>query len=54
MNAIGSSQNIRDIARSFDVQDFEELLKNAREANDRDTIKRIMKERKDYIEQNTT
>ena len=54
MNAIGSSQNIRDIARSFDVQDFEELLKNAREDNDRDTIKRIMKERKDYIEQNTT
>lgn len=53
MKAIGKQPTIREIARSFDVQDFEELLKNAREANDRDTIKRIMEERNDYIRQNT-
>jgi len=49
MKAVGVKTNIREIARSFDVQDFEELLRNAREANDRDTIKRIMKERNEYI-----
>ena len=38
------------MARSFDVQDFEECLKNAREANDRETIKRIMKERNEYLQ----
>jgi len=49
MTAIGRESNIRDIARSFDVQDFEELLQNAREANDRETIKRVMKERNEYM-----
>ena len=51
MAEIGTKPCIREIARSFDLQDFEELLKNAREANDRDTIKRIMKERNEYIQQ---
>ena len=50
MAEIGTKPCIREIARSFDLQDFEELLKNAREANDRDTIKRIMKERNEYIQ----
>ena len=53
MKAIGKQPAVRQLARSFDLQDFEELLKNARETNDRDTIKRIMKERNDYIRQNT-
>lgn len=51
MKAINKEPPIREIARSFDVQDFEELLKNAREAGDRQTIKRIMKERNEYIQQ---
>ena len=53
MKAIGKQPAVRQLARSFDLQDFEELLKNARETNDRDTIKKIMKERNDYIRQNT-
>lgn len=52
MNSIGISPGIREIAFSFDVEDFEECLKNAREANDRKTITRIIKERNDYIQQN--
>lgn len=51
MKSIGKQPTIRAIARSFDVQDFEEMLKNAREANDRDTIKRVMKERNEYLKQ---
>jgi hypothetical protein len=51
MKAIGAQPTIREMARSFDVQDFEELLTNARETNDRVTIKRVMKERNDYIRQ---
>ena len=53
MASIGKQPTIRAIARSFDVQDFEEMLKNAREANDRDTIKRVMKERNDYLQSRT-
>ncbi len=53
MKAIDEQPTIREMARSFDVQDFEELLKNAREAGDRDTIKKIMKERNEYIQQHT-
>ena len=48
MASIDKRPGIREIARSFDIEDFEECLKNAREAKDIDTIKRVMKERNDY------
>jgi hypothetical protein len=49
MKSIGRRPKIREMARSFDIQDFEECLKNAREANDRETIKKLMKERNEYL-----
>ena len=49
MKCIDIEPEIREIARSFDIQDFEKTLQNARETNDRETIKRIMKERNIYL-----
>ena len=54
MKSIGIQPGIREIAYSFDIQDFEECLKNAREANDRVSITRIMQERNEYIQQNNS
>lgn len=51
MKAVNAKPTIRELAVSFELQDFEELLKNAREANDRETIRRIMKDRNEYIKQ---
>ena len=54
MKSIGVKPGIREIAYSFDIQDFEECLKNAREVNDRTSITRIMQERNEYIQQNNS
>ena len=51
MKSINVKPTIHELARSFELQDYEELLKNAREANDRETIRRIMKDRNEYIKQ---
>lgn len=51
MKSVNAKPTSREMARSFDLQDFEESLKNAREANDRETIKRLMRERNEYITQ---
>ena len=40
---------VREIAHSFDMEDFELLLKNAQEAQDRDTIRSLMQERKEFF-----
>jgi uncharacterized protein YjgD (DUF1641 family) len=46
---LNSKPTVREIARSFDMDDFEEMLKNAQEANDRDTIRRLLKERNEFV-----
>lgn len=43
-------KSVAQIAFEYDMQDFHHLLKNAREANDRETITRLMKERNDFIQ----
>lgn len=40
---------IVELAFEYDIQDFEVQLKNARDAGDRHTIARLMKERNDFI-----
>lgn len=42
---IQKNPSVREMAYSFDMEDFETMLKNAREANDRDTIRKLLKER---------
>jgi|TARA_B110000858_G_C17808819_1_gene479634 hypothetical protein len=51
---ISATPSIREIAYSFDMDDFEELLKNAQQAGDRDTIRRLLKERNDFIQKSPT
>jgi len=50
MDSIGLQPTVRELSYSFDMEDFEEILKNARETNDRETIKKIMKERANYMQ----
>ena len=45
-----SKPTVREIAHSFDMDDFEEMLQNAREVNDRDTIRRLLIERNIFIQ----
>lgn len=40
---------VRRLAYEFNISDYEELLNNARETNDTDTLRTIMIERDDYI-----
>lgn len=40
-----SKPTVREIAQSFDMDELEEMLKNAQETNDRATIRRLLKER---------
>jgi len=40
---------VRRLAYEFNITDYEELLNNARETNDMNTLRTIMKERDDYI-----
>lgn len=41
---------VREIAHSFDMDDFEEMLKNAQESNDRETIRKLLTERNNFIQ----
>jgi len=47
---LNSKPTVREIARSFDMDDFEEMLKNAQEANDRDTIRKLLKDRNEFVQ----
>ena len=44
-----SEKTIETLAFEYNMQDYEQLLQNARAANDRDTIKHLMKERNEFI-----
>lgn len=44
-----SPKTIETIAFEYNIKDYEQLLRNAREANDRATITRLMKERNELI-----
>lgn len=52
MKAVQNTPTIREMAYSFDLEDFEQSLKNARAAKDTETIRRLMKERELFIQQN--
>jgi len=43
-------EEIDEIAFSYDVQDYEKLIRNAMASNDRDTIQLLMKERNELIQ----
>mgnify|MGYP001160930311 FL=1 len=47
--AVSSKTSIEQLAYVYNIQDFEELLKNAREADDKVTVLRLMKERNLFI-----
>ena len=49
IRAMETKPTVREIAHSFDMEDFELLLKNAQEAQDRDTIRSLMQERKEFF-----
>ena len=47
-------KSVETVAYECDLQDFEQSLRNARQVNDRDTIKRLMKERNEFIQRKRT
>lgn len=51
MEYVHRKAEIREIAYSFDLEDFEISLKNARDARDLSTIRRLMMERDAFIQQ---
>lgn len=50
---VPKTPSVREMAYSFDMEDLETMLKHAREANDRETIRKLLKERNDYMLHNT-
>ena len=44
-----TAPSLRELAFSFDMDDFEQMLQNAQEANDRVTIRRLLQERTELI-----
>ena len=51
MEHVHKKPEIREIAYSFDLEDFEISLKHARDARDCGTIRRLMTERDAFIQQ---
>ena len=49
LKAMKKACNIEELAFQFDLQDYENSLKNARDSKDRNTIHRLMKERNEFI-----
>lgn len=54
MNSYGKAPCLQDMAYSFDLEDFQESIQNAREAQDITTLRRLMKERDAFIRQRGT
>ena len=51
MDRFGKTPDIQDMAYSFDLEDFQESIQNARDAKDITTLRRLMKERDVFIRQ---
>lgn len=49
MNHFGTEPCLRQMAYSFDLEDFQESIQNARAVKDIQTLRRLMKERDDFI-----
>lgn len=48
---IQQAPSLREMTYSFDMEDLEIMLKNAREANDRETIRKLLKERSSFVQE---
>lgn len=51
MQSVEKEKDLKDLVYNYTLDDLEEFIRNARDANDRDTLKRLLTERDSFIRQ---